>query len=321
MITILTSHNHMWNVESAIIDIIKEYQTTGTVLISLNQEGPCCDAVGLYALLDKICLAFDIDKSNIKIITSNFEEQHSEYQIKKLPQHWISQTYNTSKGFGYNKESFYKKKNVLKNVFGCLYNIPSWDRLSLLAYIKTHTSRPNLLACNGTWTADQHNSYYLNPVTDFSPEEIYNIINLIKEGIHPLPNHPGRKPSIEESTQVLEYYNDFFIDVVAETYTNGLTFFITEKTIRPIYALTPFILFAAKGYLSTLKSDYGFKTFDQYWDESYDNYQNYERVQKIYKVIDYIDKKSDSELLSMYDDMTNTLEHNYNRLQEINDKK
>ena len=319
MITILTSHNHIWNVESVAVDIIKEYQTTGQVVISLNNEGPCCDAIRLYALLDKICQTFDFDKSNIKIVTGNFEEQHTEYQIERHSQFWIKQTYITSRRGGYAKESFYKKKNVLKNVFGCLYNIPSWNRLSLLAYIKNHTSRPNLLACNGTWAADQHNSYYLNPVTDFSPGEIYNIVNLIKEGIYPLPNHPGSKPSEEENTQVLEYYNDFFIDVVAETYTNGLTFFITEKTIRPMYALTPFILFGAQGYLSTLKSDYGFKTFDQYWDESYDHCQNYERITKIYKVIDYVDKKSESELLSMYDDMSDILEHNYNRLQELND--
>ena len=113
MITILTSHNHIWSAESVAVDIIKEYQTTGKVVISLNKEGPCCDAVGLYALLDKICLAFDINKSDIKIITCNFEEQHPEYQIKKLPQFWVKKTYITSKGFGYNKESFYKKKNIL----------------------------------------------------------------------------------------------------------------------------------------------------------------------------------------------------------------
>jgi hypothetical protein len=321
MITILTSHNHIWNIESVVMDIVKEYQSTGKVVISMNQEGPCCDAVGLYAILDKICLTFNINKSNIKIITGNFEEQHPEYQIEKHPQYWINITYATSNGFGYSKESFLKKKHVLKNVFGCLYNIPSWNRLSLLAYIKNNTSRPNLLACNGTWESSQHNSYYLDPITDFSPTEIYNIINLIKEGVYPLPKHPGHKPSAEENTQVLEYYNDFFIDVVAETYTNGLTFFITEKTIRPMYALTPFIIFGPQGYLGTLKSDYGFKSFDNWWDESYDNYQNYERIQKIYKVIDYIDSKSDLELTNMYNDMTGTLTHNYDRLQELNDKK
>ena len=101
MITILTSHNHIWNIESVVIDIIKEYQTTGQVIISLNSEGPCCDAVGLYALLDKLCITFNIDKSHVKIITGNSEEQHAEYQIKKLPQGWIYKTYTTSKGFGY----------------------------------------------------------------------------------------------------------------------------------------------------------------------------------------------------------------------------
>ena len=97
MITIWTSHNHIWNSESVAIDIIKEYQTTGQVVISMNNEGPCCDAVGLYKMLDKICLTFDINKSDIKIITGNYEEQHPDYQIEKRPQHWIKKTYTTSK--------------------------------------------------------------------------------------------------------------------------------------------------------------------------------------------------------------------------------
>lgn len=318
MINVKTSHNHIWQLESVAIDVIKEYQKTGSVTISMNQEGPCCDSVGLYKLLDEICNKFNINKSKITILTCNREELHPEYVIQIYPQHWIQQTYKTSMYHGFTKNHFYKKKDITKNLFGCLYNIPSWNRLSLIAHIKNHSQHQNLLACNGTWEPDQHNSYYLNPVTDFSSDEIYNIVRLIEQGIGPLPTHPGKKPSEIESTQILSYYNDFFVDVVAETYSNGLTFFITEKTIRPIFGMTPFILFGPQSFLSTLKSDYGFKTFDRWWDESYDNYQNYDRIKKMYQVIDYIDSKSNKELQDMYDDMTDTLEYNFNRLQELN---
>jgi hypothetical protein len=320
MIVIKTSHNYIWQPEIVAIKIIKEYQTLGCATISLNSEGPCCDSVELYKLLDEICVEFKFDKSKITIITHNQEELHPAYSIQIEPQQWIGASYRSSMGHNYNKDSFYKQKDISKNLFGCLYNIPSWNRLSLIAYIKNHTNRPSLLACNGTWEARQYNSYYLDPVTDFSPEEIYNIVQLINEGIHPLPGHPGNKPSDIENTKILKYYNDFFIDVVAETYTNGLTFFITEKTIRPIFGMTPFITFGPQGFLSTLKSDYGFKTFDRWWDESYDNYQNYNRIKEMYRVIDYIDSKSDEELLAMYDDMTDTLEYNFNRLKKINAK-
>ena len=82
-------------------------------------------------------------------------------------------------------------------------------------------------------------------------------------------------------------------------------------------AKTPFIIQGPQGYLSTLKSDYGFKTFDQWWDESYDQLQNYDRIKKIYQVIDHINTLSDNDKLSMYADMTQVLEHNYQILQDL----
>lgn len=320
MITILTSHNHIWQIDQVVIDTIKEYQELGQATIFLNNEGPCCDSVGLYRVLNNVCDKFNFDKSKITILTCNREEHHDDYTIKILDQPWVNQTFKSCLLHGYTRDDFYKRKIILKNLFGCLYNIPSWNRLNLVAYIKNHTKRSSLLACNGTWEAHCHNSYYLNSVTDFCPTEIYNIVDLIRDGIYALPGHPGTKPSPIENTKILEYYNDFFIDVVAETYTNGLTFFPTEKTFRPIYAMTPFIIFGPQGFISTLKSDYGFKSFDKWWDESYDTYQNYERIQKIYGVIDYIDRKSDSELIDMYHDMTDTLEYNFEQLKKINAK-
>ena len=52
-----------------------------------------------------------------------------------------------------------------------------------------------------------------------------------------------------------------------------------------------------------------------------ESFQNYERIQKIYKVIDYIDTKSTVELQDMYNDMTEILEFNHDRLCEINNDK
>jgi hypothetical protein len=319
MINIVTSHTHIWAVDQMVVDIINEYQQQGHVTISMNREGPCNDAIGLYKILDYICDKFLFTKSKITIITHNAEENHPEYTIQIKTQHWIRHTYHTSIKNGYKKDNFYRKKDLTKNLFGCLYNVPSWNRLSLLAYIKQNTQHPSLLACNGTWEPHQHNSYYLNSVTDFCPEEFFNISRLIESGIGPLPGHPGNKPDGQENTQILCFYNDFFVDVVAETYSNGLAFFITEKTLRPMFALTPFIIFGPQGFLSTLRSDYGFKTFGSWWDEAYDNYQNYERIQQMYRVIDYIDSKSTAELSDMYNDMIPTLEHNHNRLKELNE--
>ena len=317
MIIVKTSHNHIWNPAQVAAKIIAEYQTHNKAVISLNAEGPCCDAVKLYELLDHTCKLFGFDKTQITIQTWNAEELHPEYTIQMMPQHWHKITLQTARAHGYSADNFKNKKTPAHKLFGCLYNIPSWNRLSLLSYIKYQCSRPSLLACNGTWEPDQHNSYYLNPVTDFCPEEFGNISRLLNDGIGALPNHPGHKPDEKENTAILSFYNDFFVDIVAETYTNGLTFFPTEKTFRPMYALTPFVTFGPQGFLTTLRSTWGFQTFDKWWDESYDNYQNYERIKKMYQTIKSIDCMTDSELTAMYADMQSTLDHNYNTLLEI----
>ncbi len=320
MITVLTSHNHIWDKDKVVAGIVKEYQTNGQVVISMNNEGPCNDSVGLYRLLDMLCETFGFDPKNITIITSNREELSDRYNIEIRKNHWIFQTYQSAVKNGFVFDDFKNKKFPVPNLFGCLYNIPSWNRLSLLSYIKYNTTNQSLLACNGTWQPEQHNSYYLSPVTDFSPEEIFNIVKLIQDGIGPLPNHPGHKPDENENTKILNLYNDFLIDVVAETYTNGLTFFPTEKTFRPMFALTPFIAFGPQAFLNTLKSDFGFKTFSDWWSEDYDNYQNYDRIKKMYSTISYIDSMSKDNLEAMYMDMQPTLEHNFNRLKELGEK-
>lgn len=64
-------------------------------------------------------------------------------------------------------------------------------------------------------------------------------------------------------------YESTHIEVVLETLFDDTRLHLTEKTLRPIACGQPFIICAASGTLSYLKY-YGFKTFDEIWDESYD---------------------------------------------------
>jgi hypothetical protein len=313
MVLIKTSHSNIWHPERVASDIIKEYNQQGTVLINLNNEGPCANAIGIYALLDYVCESHGFDKTKITIQTVNFEEQHPEYIIEKKDQHWIKATSSAFKSI-----EFVPSKQTNKNLFGCLYNVPSWDRLCLLAYIYRTNKHQSLLHCNGIWEPSRYNSYYLNTITNYCPEEFYYIADYLKTNPKPALQDLSDKPvTADDMIKVIELYNDFFVDIVSETYTHGLTFFITEKTLRPMLALTPFIINGPQGYLSTLKSDYGIKTFNQWWDESYDNFQNYDRIKKIYQIIDYLDGLSIADRQSMYQDMTNVLEHNYQKLLEL----
>jgi len=318
MITVLTSHNDIYNKDVLAVNIIKEYQTNHASTIFLNNEGPSAESVGLYQLLDNLCNTLGFDKSKITIITCNAEELHNEYRINIKSQHWFNTCVQQYRKFQFNYKQFKNNKIVDKNLFGCLYNIPSWNRLSLLSYIKFKTKSPSLLACNVSMTEGQHNTLGLNRIINECPTEFFNIVEYLKTSPEPLPGHPGHKPELWENMEITKFYNDFFIDIVAETYTDGLTFFVTEKTIRPMLALTPFITYGPQGFLSNLRARYGFKTFNRWWDENYDNFSGYERVKEMYKVIDYLDLLSLKERNDMYLDMQETLDYNFKIINEKN---
>jgi hypothetical protein len=58
--------------------------------------------------------------------------------------------------------------------------------------------------------------------------------------------------------------------VVLETVVDSSKIHLTEKTLRPIACAHPFVLAAGPGALKYLHG-YGFKTFGDFWDESYDD--------------------------------------------------
>ena len=76
----------------------------------------------------------------------------------------------------------------------------------------------------------------------------------------------------DTNASLLQHYHNFAVEIVCETYTLGDTFFPTEKTIRPIMAAKPIIVYAPRYYLARLRS-MGFRTYGTIWDESYDLYQ------------------------------------------------
>lgn len=101
-----------------------------------------------------------------------------------------------------------------------------------------------------------------------------------------------------------------FLTVVSETRFVSPMPNISEKTLKPIIALRPFVLLAPPGSLKLLKS-LGFKTFDNWWDESYDlETDHVKRLEKVYNIVSNINNMSNTKLHSMLGAMSNVLVHN-----------
>jgi hypothetical protein len=104
-----------------------------------------------------------------------------------------------------------------------------------------------------------------------------------------------------------------FVHIVTETCFWEDKLHLTEKIFKPIVLKQPFILVGCANNLAYFKS-YGFKTFDKWWDESYDSCQDpIERLEMISRIIEKICGYSYEELESLLKEMEEILEHNYNR--------
>ncbi len=115
------------------------------------------------------------------------------------------------------------------------------------------------------------------------------------------------------NARLLEFYDRFQIELVAETMTLGGAFFPTEKITRPMVGLKPWVVYAAQGYLANLRR-LGFKTFGDFWDESYDELEGPDRWRAMTLVIESI--IHDPDRLAQTRDHCH---HNRQRLLEIQD--
>lgn len=99
--------------------------------------------------------------------------------------------------------------------------------------------------------------------------------------------------------------------VVTETVFFGRKNHLTEKVFKPICLQMPFVLASTAHSLKYLR-DYGFKTFGDVWDESYDQEEDdFKRLEKIAKLLISFDRMPVSQLQSMYQACIPAIVHNY----------
>jgi len=114
--------------------------------------------------------------------------------------------------------------------------------------------------------------------------------------------------------QVLNFKNtkNTFLWVVTETNVEHNVVYFSEKTFKPIAALMPFLMISSPYTLKYLKK-LGYKTFNKWWDESYDDELDLDtRLNMIIKILQDLNKKSEKELVEMLEEMRPIIEHNYN---------
>ena len=119
------------------------------------------------------------------------------------------------------------------------------------------------------------------------------------------PMHSCWLSLFEESAESLIY-------LVTETVASGRRQHLTEKIFKPICLKMPFVIVGCQGSLAYLRQ-YGFKTFDHLWDESYDDeIHDDQRIEKIAFTLKAMDILPQDEKQRLFDMAEEVCEHNYN---------
>ena len=115
------------------------------------------------------------------------------------------------------------------------------------------------------------------------------------------------------------HYKNSFISIVMGAFPYEIeACHLHSSTFNPIYCGQPIIQFAPFQSLQEMRNR-GFKTFSKWWDEGYDNQtEGWKRLDMIMNLVLELSELSNGEMLEMYIDMKDVLQHNVDLISAYN---
>lgn len=159
-------------------------------------------------------------------------------------------------------------------------------------------------------------SFFLSKIKKFSlePQSYVNSQgNLIT-----LKNDLQMLDSNEQNASVIfDLIKKSFVNLVTETRFHTPLQYLSEKTLKPMIVHRPFIILSSPHTLKLLK-EIGFKTFDKWWDESYDDEVDHSiRFKMVYDLSMKIINTDKENLIQILKEMTPILEHNFSLIDQV----
>jgi hypothetical protein len=209
---------------------------------------------------------------------------------------------------GYNRTSIAQKFSERKpyNTFLCPNNIIGGDRRHRIEMLQQFVGRDlldkNLISFPDVCPYEGQSLQLLCVKYDLDCPQV-KLPLMIDNG----SGHAAQSHQIDLWDQA----NNSLIHVVTETVYKGRKNHLTEKSFKPIVMQQPFIIQSCKGSLEYLRR-YGFRTFGDFWDESYDEADDSVRTYEIGKLLQDINTMSQKEKAQLQTAVNSTVEHNFN---------
>lgn len=317
MIILPNIDGRIWDAEFKVLEMIEFIRHHDSLRVSLNHEGPCNRSLGLYKILDGVCNTMSLDPKKISIQTCNQIESHDDYQIIRQPPLYIEQTKDF---FRQNQDQFCAKDFSNIKTIGIFIGRGNFLRLCLSVEISRRYPQNSILTYHYDSQLDFHRSHIgLEDLINrnYPDEMIKHTVEFLQSCPRKISTNSVKYPILSPShLDICQYYQDFFCEIVCETYCMGETFYPTEKIWRPLVMKTPFIVQGPVGYLDNLRK-LGFKTFSRWWDEGYQCDPYDYQPDAILDILDKFNAMTTQDLKSMYHDMLPILEHNHQRFMSL----
>lgn len=215
---------------------------------------------------------------------------------------------------GYNKTFLIKpvEERTINKTFIAPNRIVAGERqhrLEMLYWIFKLGLTDNHISCPAMCPAENisiHNA--IKPLATKYPDiqQVFSAqhfpVNFANETDHPM--HSCWLSLFDECAESLLY-------LVTETVATERRHHLTEKTFKPIALGMPFVIVGTHGSLRYLRS-YGFKTFGDIWDESYDDEPNdQQRYKKIAALLKQLDNTDTDQKNALFNSAKAIVQHNW----------
>jgi len=322
MLSLALRDNLPWDQDLVWTYLYQQLESDMPITIDICPEACCLRSAGVYDLLDKFCVTVGYNKT-ITIKTANMIEYHSIYKIERNAGSW----YELPLLQQWLKDNPIIYTTTPSKMFGCFNSRNHWSRLWLSTILYNYYKEKSLLTYHYDGTVINFNYDLYIGIDDLIKRDCeqitqaYNFLQNCPLTLDQINEYPIQHPA---NMSLLKFYQDLFVDIVSETNVAGNSFLVTEKTWRSIISKRPFIVMSNQGFLHHLKK-LGFKTFDFYWSEEYDQNSDKNRIKHIIDLLDQLSKLTLVQVEEMLKDMDDILEHNlsvfnslsFGRLNEI----
>jgi hypothetical protein len=284
MITIpIQVSGDIWNNRETVKQLLDQTHPGERVLLDLCSEGPSLSRLGITDFVNSYDLDVWITRWSNSIESVPYTKSYCNSNSHFFPMswhYWIDELPNTVPAefrFGLFQGRGCPSRNRI--LYDAFHNWPGKFLLSKMSSLYTDNwglklpqhaiSFEDAASWLDTIDCDWFNSCPVSSIDNHVVQDQYRVPEV---------------SSGEMAKSLFQHYDKFNIELVCETYTLGETFFPTEKTIRPIVGNRPFIVYGPKNYLNNLKQ-HNFRTFDNLWDESYDQLEGITRWQAMSTLI------------------------------------